>query len=68
MFKILSKTTHGVKGAVTSSLDGATDIASTLIGVIKKITITTVKGAGDFIKEGIQLPAAVVKGAIEGTM
>ena len=66
MFKVLSKTTNGVKGAVTASLTGATDVATTIIDVVKKVSVTTLKGSGNFIKEGIQLPASIVKGAIEG--
>lgn len=66
MFKILSKTTNGVKGAVTASLTGVTDVAGTIINVVKKITVTTIKDSGSFIREGIQLPASIVKGAIDG--
>ena len=55
MFSLISRLVNGVQGGVTSSLKGVTDIAGTVLDVVKKITVTAVKETGDLIKEGINI-------------
>ena len=66
MFKFVSKVVNGAKGGIVASLEGVTDISTTLIKAVKRITVDTLSETGDFLKEGIQIPAAIVKGTLAG--
>ena len=66
MFKILSSVVNGAKGAVTSSVKGASDVLSATINAVKNVTVSAFKETGDVLREGIQVPASIVKGTIEG--
>jgi hypothetical protein len=66
MFKFLSKVVKGANGGIVASLEGITDISTTLIKAVKRITVDTLSETGDFLKEGIQVPAAIVKGVMAG--
>ena len=66
MFKFLSKVVNSAKGGIVASLDGVTDVSTTLVKAVKRITVDTLSETGGFLKEGIQVPAAIVKGVLSG--
>ncbi len=66
MFNILSKIVGGTKGAIVSTLTGVTDVTGSLVNAVKNLTVNTLNETGDFLREGIQIPAAIVKGAVQG--
>ena len=48
MFKILSSVVNGAKGAVTSSVKGASDVLSATINAVKNVTVSAFKETGTF--------------------
>src|SRR3990170_4643649 len=66
VFNIISRFVNAGKGAVTAGLKGTADVASSVVEVVKDTTISTLRETGDFIKEGLNVPASIVKGAFSG--
>lgn len=66
MFKLLSQVVNGVKGGVVSTLEGTADVAGSIVGAVRDVTVVTVKESGEFIKQGFDVPASIVKGSLEG--
>lgn len=66
MFKFLSKVVKAANGGIVASLEGVTDISTTLVKAVKRITVNTLNETGDFLREGVQVPAAIVKGVLTG--
>ena len=62
-FDMISKVVNGVKGGVVSALKGSTDIGSMSVKLLRDITISTLKGAGELIETGIHVPASIISGA-----
>ena len=57
----------GVKPGMPA-FKGAADVSSTIVNSVKDVAVTTIKGTGDLVVKGIQLPASIVKGAIDGVV
>src|SRR5687767_6740854 len=66
VFSLISKLVNGVKEGVSASLKGAADVGSDVIGVVRDLTINTLKESKEFVAEGLDIPASIVKGAFEG--
>ncbi|MDD3072777.1 MAG: hypothetical protein PHH17_03440, partial [Candidatus Pacebacteria bacterium] len=66
IFSFISKIVDGVKGGVFAGLKGASDIGSSIVNVVKNITISTLKESTEFVKEGLDVPASVINGALTG--
>jgi molybdopterin-binding protein len=66
VFSLISRLVNGVKGGVTAGLKGVADVSSSVVKVVKDTTVTTLKESTDFVKEGLDIPASIVKGAFTG--
>src|SRR6185295_5138593 len=66
VFSLISRLVNGVKGGVSAGLQGVADVGSSIVGVVKDLTVNTLKETKEFVVEGFDVPASIVKGAIAG--
>ena len=65
---LVSNLVSGVKGGLTAALEGVSDIGGAVLGSVKDIVVSTLKETGEFVTQGIEVPASIVKGSIDGVV